>query len=534
MKINKNLTVRIIALVCAIAAVGTAFAVSGAFRASAAEFKDEGPELQLASIQGDPEGYRSVAAYDHVSSLSQGNGEYTIDTNSFVAWFPTDDVAFAYKYYGVAAGGDDYIEATVTANYFTNPDGSAFDLSKGAHHPSTGLMFRSGLGNDAAFIFVHVRDGGQIVVVYRDPTFEYLYQCTNQDGKNYSSSDYPLQFKMKLKAGLVQIEYKSINAATWTKFTPVKIPSFRNGIYAGLCAHSGAEAQTLRATFTDLKMEGIASLGEEGGDSKPTEPEEPVIPDEPLPNSENVLLRETFTDGSFNNKPISKTNPEWTRFPDSFFKIENVDGNRMLYAEYGDDWDVAGDEAWADYSASLDMMFTDENVEEDFSAFGLIVRHITNIFYGYENYIVTVQNGYKICVYENFMQTRNVLNTANMMKEFNLREIYGDDDFSVIGDGKMHNLRVDCLDNTLTIYFDGQEIGTYTDDHDRTLSGNASDVYAVNSLGQVGIIFKNVFGYVDNLVVRDIEDPIGGDYDNKICGNWNDPIPDFVQQYGEK
>ncbi len=540
MKQNKFPLKRVIALVCAVAAVATAVTVGLVLNVSAAEFSDTNPELQLASIQGDPEGYKSIALYDHESSFEQKNtgtedGEYAIETNSFVAWFPTDDVAFAYKYYGVSAAGDDYVEATVTADYFTNPDGSAFDLGKGAHHPSTGLMFRSGLDNDDAFIYVHVRDGGQVVLVYRDPSFEYLYQCTNQNGRDFGSSDYPLQFKMNLKGGLVQIQYKGANDATWTKFTPVKIPSFRNGIYVGLCAHSGAEAQTMRATFQDLQVTGIASLGEEGGDSNtPTVPEEPVIPDEALPNPENVLLRETFTDGQFNNKPFNKTNPEWTRFPEGFLKIKNIEGNRVLYAEYGDEWDVTGETDWADYSASLDMTFDSQNVEEDFSAIGLIVRHITNIFYGYENYMVVVQNGYKICVYENFMQTKVDLNTTNIMAEFSLREHYGDADFTLIGDGKMHNLTVDCFDNTLTIYFDGEEIGTFVDNHDRTNGGNASDVYAVNSLGQVGIIFKNSFGYVDNLVVRKLEDPLGGSYDNKLCGNWNDPIPDYIADYGEK
>ncbi len=532
---NKKLLVRIIALACAVVTIAAAFAVGNVLNVSAAEFHEEGPELTLASIQGDAESNKFQDAYDHTSTLTQGDGKYTIDTNSFVAWFPQDDVAFAYKYYGVSAAGDDYIEATVTADYFTNPDGSAFDLTKEAHNPSTGLMFRSSLENDAAFIFLHVRNGGDIYLCYRDPSFEYLYSCTHQVGKSVTSKDYPLQFKMKLKAGLVQIEYKGVNDAAWSKFTPVKIPAFRNGIYAGLCAHSGAQAQTLRATFTDLKMEGIASLGEPeggGGEVKPTE--EPVLPDEELPNPENVMLRETFTDGSFNNGNEAVNNPIWTRFPEAFLKIQNLQGNRVLYAEYGDDWDVAGETSWTDYSASLEMQFHDSNVEEDFSAIGLIVRHVTNIFYGYENYIVTVQNGHKICVYENFLQTRVDLNAANIMAEFDLREIYGDAEFTLIGDGLTHILKVDCLDNTLTIYFDGEKIGTYTDNHDRTNSGNGSDIYAVNSMGQVGIIFKNVFGWADNLVVRDIEDPLGGDYDNKICGNWDKPIPDYIAERGEK
>ncbi len=526
---------RIIAVVCSMVLIVTMFAITGVLNTSAAEFSETNPTLELAAIQGDPEGYKSVALYDHESDLSQDGTTYTIDTNSYVAWFPTDDVAFAYKYYGVASSGDDYLEATVKADYFTNTDGTTFDLSQGAHHPSTGLMFRSGLGNDAGFIFVHVRDAGQVVVVYRDPSFEYLYQCTNQNGKDYTAADYPLQFKMKLKAGVVQIEYKGANASTWTKFNPVAIPSFRKGIYAGVAAHSGSEAQTLRATFTELNITGIASLDESGGSTggNSSVVEEPVTPDEELPNSGNILLRETFTDGTLTAASSSKTNPIWSRFSEGTAEIKNINGNRVLKAEFGDDWDVVGKATWTDYSASMDMSFTEENAESDYSAIGLIVRHVGNVFFGYQNYMVVVQNGYKICIYENFLQTKVVLNTANIMKTFNLREIFEDDEYSVLGDGKVHNLKVDCLDNTLTIYFDDQKVGTFTDDCERTKSGNGCDVFAVNAVGQVGVIFKNVFGYVDNIVVRDIVDNLGGDYDNKICGNWDQEIPDYIAAYGE-
>ncbi len=545
---NKSALKKLVAIIAAVAVLASFIALTGIFNVSAAEFNDENPDLEFVSIQGDAEGFNSVALYDHTSSFKKDGDKYVIDTNSYVAWFPNDDVAFAYKYYGVSAAGDDYLEATVTTDYFTNPDGSRFDLSKGAHHPSTGLMFRSGLGNDAAFIYIHVRDNGQIYVVYRDPSFEYLYSCSHQyRDTNYTTSDYPVQFRMKLKASLVQIEYKSANATTWSKFTPVKVPSFRNGIYAGVAAHSGAKDQTLHATFSDLKMEGIASLGEPGGgESKPPE-EEPVTPDTDLPDPDSLLLRETFTDGKLDNTPEAVNNPIWNTFAKSFLKVKNIEGNRVLYAEYGDDWDAAGSKDWTDYSASLDMSFEDSNVEEDYSAIGLIVRHVPNIFYGYQNYIVAVQNGYKICVYQNFLQTKvdlentpiydnngDLKHRGNIMAEFSLREIYNDDDFTLFGDGKTHNLKVDCMDNTLTIYFDGKEIGTYIDDHDKTNTGNGSDVYSVNSMGQVGIIYRNVFGWTDNLVVRKLDDPLGGDYDNKICGNWDKPIPDYIAEYGEK
>ncbi len=533
---TKRTLVTVISSVLLLAVLISVLAM-GALDASAAEFNDVNPELTLVSIQGDPEQYKEVPVYEHEDSFTQGDGNYTLQTNSFVAWFPQDDVAFAYKYYGVKSGGDDTIDASVKANYFTNPDGSAFDLSLGAHHPSTGLMFRSGLTNDASFIYVHVRDGGQVVVVYRDPEYATnLYQCTNQNGKDFSEGDYPLEFRMVLKGTIVQVMYRKEGAETWTKFSAVRMSGFRNGVYAGVCAHSGAENQVLQATYSDLVISGVASLNASGEDegSDATESTEVVNPDEALPAGATVLLRETFTDGKLNNTPEKTENPVWVNFPEAGdTSIKNFDGNRVLYSEYARRWGVAGKETMTDYTASLDMVFTDENAEADYAAIGLIVRHISNLFYGYQNYIVVVQNGYRICVYENFVQKTVQLVPANIMFEVDLREYYSDETFSVIGDGLTHNLTVDCLDNKLTIYFDGDELGTYTD-VGTTNSGTGSDMLVVNGMGSVGIMFYDVYGYADNLVVRDLEDPMGGDYDNSIGGNWDEPIPDYIYNYGER
>ena len=39
---------------------------------------------------------------------------------------------------------------------------------------------------------------------------------------------------------------------------------------------------------------------------------------------------------------------------------------------------------------------------------------------------------------------------------------------------------------------------------------------------------------VDNIEVIKEDDLLGGDYDNKICGNWNMPIPDIINYFDEK
>ena len=50
----------------------------------------------------------------------------------------------------------------------------------------------------------------------------------------------------------------------------------------------------------------------------------------------------------------------------------------------------------------------------------------------------------------------------------------------------------------------------------------------------MGLEFYQVYAYVDNIVVRKLEDEFGGDYDNKIGGNWNDPIPNYAAVHESK
>ena len=40
--------------------------------------------------------------------------------------------------------------------------------------------------------------------------------------------------------------------------------------------------------------------------------------------------------------------------------------------------------------------------------------------------------------------------------------------------------------------------------------------------------------YFDNIIVTKLDDPIGGDYDNFIGGNWDENIPDYAQNFADK
>ncbi len=534
---KKKLAVMLSVLLVAVC-LGT---VAMSFSSKAEAFDDTNPELEFISIQGNAETYKDVSAYDHESTFEQGDGKYTITTNSFVEWFPQDDVAFAYKYYGVRPSGNDTIEASVTVDYFTNPNGDAFDLSQGAHHPSTGLEFRAGLDNTSAFIYVHVRDAGQIVVVYRDSNYStHLYGCTNQNGKTYTASDYPLQFKMVYKKGTVQVQYKSAAAEKWNKFTPVSMSDFSTGVYAGVCAHSGAPNQRMKATYTDLKMSGYASLSGSGGSTgggdesvAPAEPADEDIPLKELENYENILLRETFTDNSLSNTPEKLENPVWSILSTrADVSVATMDGDRRLFAEYANTYDLVGEKDWTDYSVEMDVEFTEDCAEDASNIVGIIGRHVPNIFYGHQDYMVTIQGGHKICLYKNFNKKTVAISAGSIMETVDLRDIYEDESFTVLGDGIAHHLKAEFFDNTVTVYFDGIEVLAWEDTG--TIKDSVGSAMLTNpNVGQVGVILNGVYAYVDDIIVRSMTDDLGGDYDNKIGGNWNEAIPDYIKENGE-
>ncbi len=488
-------------------------------------FNDVNPELLFAPIQGNAETNKSEAYYQHTSSLEQGDGSYAITTNSYVEWFDQDDIAFAYKHYGVKTNKRDYIELTCEVNYFTAPDGSEFDRAD-THNPSTGVEFRSGLENNSSFYYLHLRNEGVITLVYRDSNYATsLFSCSAQENiYRLQPEDYPVKMKITMSGTTFQAFFQVNGSDEWQGTTPVKLVDFTSGVYAGVAAHSGSEAKPLEATFQNLTITGEQSMNISGGGEggTPTEPEE-VDPD-PVYTDANLLLQETFTDGSLNNGTDQVTNPIWDSFTTkNGISIKNIQGNRMLYCEYANGMDFIGSEKWTDYSASMDFMYDVEQVDEaDANVIGLVVRSVPNIYYGYQNYVICISGGTELCIYKSFMQYVTLLDSSKLMKSVALPE-------SILKDDKIHNIKVACLDNQLTVYLDGVEMLTYVDDGNVDW-GYGGGMDEVNSKGSVGLMFDGTFAYVDNIVVTKMEDPVGGDYDNAIGGNWDVPVPWYINK----
>ena len=100
--------------------------------------------------------------------------------------------------------------------------------------------------------------------------------------------------------------------------------------------------------------------------------------------------------------------------------------------------------------------------------------------------------------------------------------------YDLILSGKKNNLRMDLLDNTIKIYWNDEEVISYVDDLSENTNANRIEIPAY---GNIGVYGSNVTVNVDNIMVRKLEDPLGGDFDNFIGGRWNEPISKELYQY---
>ncbi len=486
-------------------------------------FYDENPTLEFAAIQGNAEASKNTNLYNHESTLEQGDGEYTITTNSFVEWFEQDDVAFGYKYYGVKTNKKDFIEITCDVYYPTVTENSTIDLLEG-HHPSTGIELRSSLENTGSFFNMHIRDQGVLTLIYRDSAYSSsLYSCSAQENLLLlKETDYPISMKVTMSGTTFRAYYKLNGQTEWTTAgNAVALQDFTSGVYAGILAHSGSPELWTVNKYTNLVIQGEQSMNaSSGGGTTETVPE--VVDPDPEYTDSTMLLRETFTDGGLKNGSELATNPMWSNFVDrNGISIVNVENNRMLYSEYGSGADFIGNETWTDYVASMDFMYDADMVDEiDNNIVGLVVRSVQNQFYGYQNYTVAIAGGTELRIYKVFMTNTTTLNEGQIVATVPLEE-------NILRDGKIHNIKVIAFDDTLTIYLDGEEMIVWEDNGDIP-TGLGIVMKHINSVGSVGVVFDSVYAYVDNITVNALNDQIGGSYDNWVGGNWDVPVPWYI------
>ncbi len=505
-------------LVLTVSAVGFQFIIP----ASAEEISEESPELELIHINSDAEQeLNSLATYIPTGDLEQGEGSYALTSNSYVVWLGNDDVSYAYKQFNVSDAKTDRLVMEVTLPKLMTVDNG--DLHANA---STGIMFRSGLANNAAEVFLHARPES-ITVCYRSMT----------GGRTSYKQitlpmEYPVSLRMTKEGTNVKCEYKTATMSNFAIVDTGKITFTAPGpLYAGLAVNSIAQSQFVTGYFSGLTMEGVGSYVP-GSSSDKEEDEDTVLPadaDIPMEN-ENILLRETFTDNAvFDNKNAigeyswdlgSGVNAEDV-------KIKTEQANRFLYRDELKNGSLyIGNEDWTDYKTSVDVQFTEDcdlNPNNTNNYFRLFARSTRNVFYGMSDYAAVCQNvaeGAQIALYKRTMYGDGAMDVGRLVKAVTVPNFYGD--------GLWHNLALRVFDNKISVYWDGACLITWEDDGSYCTKSSISFVKYTNNKGRTGISTYSTFVKVDNLIVEKIEDPIGGDYDNYIGGSWDEPIPSYI------
>lgn len=500
--------------------------------------EDTNPELTFYKIiSGDR--YTSNGTYRNEGT------KHIITTNANVCWEGRDDIDIAYKEYDFNYGKQGVLTIETKVDSWTGVRDTA----------SAGLMIRSSLAPDAATIFFGPRPQG-IFFLYRF-----------KDGVNFAkgpiiatSPGYPIYLRLVLTNFKVSAYYRYSETENWISMSG-QVPFQYSGkfLITGVCAHTSDEADTATAVFDGFKAKVEAPEGSvPGGGDEPVESEEPEeqLPED-LPVTEDVLLSETFTDGSMTEGVEMVTNPIWyTDVPSPPIELNEEKTNRSLHQFYTDDGQYrAGDQQWTDYSTSADLMFPKEYLEEETNTFKLLVRHQSIVQYGYNDYALifyTKIQGEKKTQYmqigkrifatkatnahtvlaEQELTFDPLTGVDNRYLRTELEQYVDTDGVTKYRDTGVHidnafSVRVDAVDNVITVYINGEKVMSAVDtqiDPDRKVN-------LYNTTGGIGINTSHCNVYIDNIVVRKLVDPIGGDYDNQIAGNFEDPIPDYLKPF---
>lgn len=234
-------------------------------------------------------------------TIEKTDNGYNINTNSYVAWFEKDDIAFGYKRYDVGASSTDNITCEVTVNkQFTLADNAALHTNA-----SSGIMFRDSIDETGAYVYVHCRSE-EVMVVYRskkgDVTSSAIYSGV--------APKYPVKLKI-VKSGKAVTSYFMNNGSTkWIKIGTCS-PTFSGPVYAGLASHSCdynvpiiSEYENFTAVGEgtwesgDGASDGSGTASGSGGSTDTEEQLPGEAPADPPVDDPAVLLRETFSDGS--------------------------------------------------------------------------------------------------------------------------------------------------------------------------------------------------------------------------------------------
>ncbi|MBP3626487.1 MAG: hypothetical protein J6J39_00395 [Clostridia bacterium] len=471
------------------------------------------PDLQFAHIVS---GNYWNSRYD----FKQSGSKYTLSTNCRSAWEAADDIDFGYQKFNFNYGKTGKLTAQTTVESWNGSYVSA----------SAGILLRSSLKPGAASVFLNARPEG-IFLLYR-----FNDDVAYAKGQTYSvslnKSYYPVQLKVELENNYVRASYKTAKDTTWKTFSSLTPCVIKTGeIYAGIAAHSSIENNYETAVFNGFSAVVEAEEGYENeAPDEPVEEEDDTLIVEDLPLTSDTILRETYSDNSVFEGEESVQNPIWETnvlIPEI---ITEERTNRYLHLTYLDRnaYYFAGNRSWTDYSLQMDLTFPKDIMELSENRFYIYTRMQDIAQYGYNSYVVELAT-----LDPTFDTRRSVIRLGRISSQPKIIADSIDKNITWLATqeldylkdlGTTNTIKIETLDNKITVYWNGNIIEglTFTDE-------DAS----ANLIGTIGIGGDDVSVNVDNILVRKLNDPLGGDYDNKIRGKYDDPIPDYIKQYAD-
>lgn len=464
-------------------------------------------------------GHYNSGVWDNQGSLSgDSSTKYILKSNGWAHWYKHDNLSFAYK--ELAFNYSEKAQITVETT-MTSFDGSA-------ENAGAGIMLRTSLNPDAASLMLHYRPGS-IMVTYRSKDGTDALQ--GRTIITSTASMYPVTFKVVVVKGQTKAKcYYKIGSGNFSEFATVAL-FYDSKIYAGISAYSQQQDFISTAKFTNFKYlveapEGYTVV--DGGDTSSGEAssEETVSVPEDLAPAGDILMRETFSDGSVENNNGDAQNdiinPIWkySELPDIQLNSDNT--NRYVYDFIKDhSYYYAGDQHWTDYITSYRVNFTNEYSQDEANEFYVYTRLTDIMQYGYQYYFVKIKMNVKqnnATITLGYSPANNYLRVDNEYAEV-VETVTITDDLSTIID-RWIDLTVETFDNHIVVCWDGQTVFDWYDEGQY-----------VNPVGCVGFGSNGAAVMVDDITVKKLTDLLGGDYDNRICGNWNQNEPEYYERF---
>ncbi len=469
--------------------------------------EDVNPTLQKKAI-GDGDPWQAKTEY------KEENGKYIIDTDGFCIWYEQDDFDYFYKQYAFNYGKKAVLSVETTVESWER----AFTTS------SAGIVIRSSLKADASTVFLHIRQKG-VCAIYR------AADGTSAKVVNTEIASYPMSLKVEITKNVAYCYYKTARSDKWVKL-PATIPFvYGETIYTGLGAHATEQVMS-EAVYDGFKVtveapEGTKPVepGQSGEEVQPEEEEKVELPEDIIAETEDLLLYETFTDGDIFPEEATVKNPLWTTNnaePNIMLNEDKTDRYMFLEMENKNYYFTGNENDWYDYSTQFDVNFSQASANTEINIFDFYVRRRFSLFNGVFYYGIRFETDI------NTGKGTLSLISDEYAKIGDAPFVRAQVDLDYISEnfaGKKHTIKIDAFDNIISVYLDdmSKPILEYTDTESQIFKGN----------GGVGFYSDAAVVSVDNIIVRKLDDAVGGDYDNQINGNFDKQIPEFVDKFAE-